>query len=270
MQKKYWILTIAFSEFHPPRALPEGIEFIRGQAELGNGGFHHWQIVVAYTRYVTLSKIKTDFGRTAHAEPTRSAAANEYVFKEETKIAGTEFELGELALKRNSKTDWEKIRQSALNGHLHDIPGDIYIKHYANLRRIEKDNQTNKNRGVQQVHFLYGPTGTGKSHLAHELVGECYYEKQPSTKWFDGYNGQSNVLIEEFRGEIGISHLLRWLDKYACSVEIKGGQVSLATTTWVITSNLSLRDCYPGIDEDSYHALLRRITEIKHLTIRYQ
>jgi len=269
-QFKFFMLTIPRDKFNPPPTLPAGMEFIKGQAECGVGGYEHWQIVVGFTKYVTLSKGKTFFDRAAHLEPTKSAAANDYVWKLETQIEGTQFSLGEPALKRNSKTDWAKIKELAVTGKVEDIPADIFIKHYGNLKRIEKDNAVNVNRGVQEVYFIYGPTGTGKSHLAHELLGEVYYDKQPSTKWWDGYSGQENVLVEEFRGEIGISHLLRWLDKYSCSVEVKGGQAQLKTKKWVFTSNLDITGCYPMLDADSRDALSRRITHVVHKTERYQ
>jgi len=262
-QYKYYMLTIAREKFNPPRDLPAGMEFLKGQAECGAGGFQHWQIVVGFAKYITLTKAKSYFDRSVHLEPTKSAAANDYVWKDDTRIEGTQFSLGEPALKRNSKTDWAKIKELAVTGKVDEIPADIFIKHYGSLKRIEKDYQTNINRGEQLVYYIYGPTGTGKSHRAHQLLGDIYYEKQPSTKWWDGYSGQENVLIEEFRGEIGISHLLRWLDKYACSVEVKGGQTNLKTKMFVFTSNLSLGDLYPMLDNDTKAALLRRITHVE-------
>lgn len=268
-QYKFYILTIPKADYNPPEEVPDGIQYLKGQAEEGAGGYQHWQMVCAFTQYVTLTKGKSYFCRTAHLEPTKSAKANEYVWKEDTRIAGTQFEVGRMPLKRNSKQDWEEIKQLAKTGRTEEIPGDILLKHYANIKRYEKDHAQNYNRGVQEVYFIYGPTGTGKSHEAHQLLGEEYYDKQPSTKWWDGYIGQENVLVEEFRGEIGISHLLRWLDKYSCSVEVKGGQAQLKTKKWVFTSNLDLNGCYPMLDQESRDALLRRITHIVHKTIPY-
>jgi len=195
-QYKFYIITIPKQDYNPPEELPNGFEYIKGQAEEGEGGYQHWQIVCGFSKYVTLTKAKSYFCRTAHLENTRSSAANEYVWKEDTRIEGTQFMVGAIPLKRNSKKDWESIKQMAKTGQIEDIPGDIYVKHYSNLKRIEKDNANNIERGVQEVYFIYGPTGTGKSHYAHQLLGDEYYDKQPSTKWWDGYQGQENVLVE--------------------------------------------------------------------------
>jgi len=72
------------------------------------------------------------------------------------------------------------------------------------------------------------------------------------------------VIIDEFRGLIDITHLLKWLDRYPCSVECKGSQLYLNTTTWFITSNLSVEEWYPALDAETIQALKRRITNIEH------
>jgi len=68
-----------------------------------------------------------------------------------------------------------------------------------------------------------------------------------------------HVVMDEFRGAIDISHLLRWLDRYPVSVETKGGSKPLACTTMWITSNISPREWYPTLDQETVLALLRRL-----------
>jgi len=59
--------------------------------------------------------------------------------------------------------------------------------------------------------------------------------------------------------------MLRWLDRYPVSVEIKGGTRPLLATTFWITSNLHPDDWYPLIDQETKDALNRRLNII-HLT----
>ena len=110
---------------------------------------------------------------------------------------------------------------------------------------------------------FWGRTGTGKSRLAWEEAGLEAYAKDPRTKWWDGYMGQTHVVIDEFRGTIDIVHLLRWLDRYPVRVENKGGSVSLSATRFWFTSNLDPRLWYPDVDAETVAALVRRI-EIHH------
>jgi len=123
-------------------------------------------------------------------------------------------------------------------------------------------------RETQIAQVFIGPTGTGKSHRAWEEAGLDAYIKTSSNKWWDGYKGQKNVIIDEFDGMIGITHLLRWLDKYPCYVEIKGGTYPLFATHFWITSNNPV-SCWWGDDTKvsvrQRKALLRRI-KVEELT----
>jgi len=89
---KFWILTLPSEAFVP--YLPPSVCFIRGQLEQGAGGFKHWQVCAIFFTQVRLSHVRSVFGP-YHAEPTKSVCAERYVWKEETRIAGTQFELGE-------------------------------------------------------------------------------------------------------------------------------------------------------------------------------
>jgi len=222
----------------------------------------HWQLFVVMQRQVRLATIKRIFGDSVHAEPTKSSAAENYVWKEETSIAGTRFELGERKLKRNDPKDWDAIKKAAIEGRVDDVPSDVYIRSYHALRKICVDNAKPVGRSVQCKVYI-GPTGTGKSHAAWNEGGMDSYPKDPLTKFWDGYQGQSNVIIDEFRGIVSISHLLRWLDNYPMLVEIKGSAVVLKATNFWITSNLHPRLWYPDLDETTMQALLRRLTIIE-------
>lgn len=58
-QAKYWILTIRHADFLPYK--PNGVEYITGQLELGEGGFLHWQLMVAFERKLRLAGVKVRF-----------------------------------------------------------------------------------------------------------------------------------------------------------------------------------------------------------------
>lgn len=183
--------------------------------------------------------------------------AEEYVWKEDTRV-GEQFEFGSRLLKRNCEKDWDKIKEEAMQGKLQEIPADIFIRYYSSLTRIAADFA--KPVGVaREVWVFYGPTGSGKSRRAFEEAGEFAYPKDPRSKFWYGYQGQENVVIDEFRGGIDISHMLRWLDRYPVMVEIKGSSRSLNARKLWITSNLHPESWYPDLDRDTYRALERRL-----------
>jgi len=254
----YWILTIPQHDYLPFR--PPGVKFIRGQLESGNTtGFKHWQLLVAFDKKCRLAVVKRTFGDTCHAELTRSSAADDYVWKDETSIEGTRFELGTRAIRRDKSSDWDIVRQNAKAGLFDDIPADIYVRYYNSLKRIRSDHL--KPIGIERTVICYwGRSGTGKSRTAWDEAGLEAYPKDPRSKFWDGYMGQEHVVIDEFRGGIDISHMLRWLDRYPVIVEVKGSSTILKASKIWITSNLDPYYWYPELDPLTKDALLRRIT----------
>jgi len=200
--------------------------------------------------------------------PSRSIAAETYVEKLESAVEGTYFSVGKKPFKRNSKKDWAAILRSAQAARFSEIPEDVYIRYHRGIailtiaiRNIAVESSTNV-FVVRSAKFFYGATATGKSHTAWEEAGADAYSKDPGSRWWCGYRGQKNVIVDEFRGIIAVHHLLRWLDKYPLTVETKGGSVPLVAERFWFCSNLTLRECYSQLDNISYHALERRF-EIK-------
>lgn len=268
-QGVYWLLTIPHANFLPYR--PPTVQYIRGQLEQGNNtDYLHWQLLVVFSKKCRLAAVKKIFGDHAHCELSRSSAADTYVWKDETAIPNTRFELGERKLKRNDERDWDKIRQSARSGDLESVPADVYVRCYNQLKRIAVDHL--QPVGVErEVVVFWGRTGTGKSRRAWgeagiiifvfiiHILGLQAYPKDPRSKFWDGYRGQEHVVIDEFRGGIDIAHLLRWFDRYPVIVEVKGSSVVLSAKKIWITSNISPEAWYPDTDPETIAALRRRI-----------
>lgn len=257
----FWLLTIPCSTIAPHTdpfaSLPDGLQWIRGQKEIGAGGLEHWQVCVALRSKASLSSVLKIFPK-CHAELSRSDAAAEYVWKEETRVEGTQFEHGAKPFQRNKKTDWEAVWTAAQRGDVDQIPASVRVVSYRTIRAIGSDYDRPRSI-VRTCNVFWGPTGTGKSRTAWEQAGLEAYSKDPRSKFWCGYQGELHVVIDEFRGGIDISHLLRWLDRYPVRVEIKGSSRPLQATAFWITSNLDPRIWYPEIDDQTTFALLRRL-----------
>lgn len=267
-QGKYWLLTIPQHLYIPFK--PNGVQYVKGQLEVGGDtGYLHWQVLVCFERKVRRARVKTLFGEQLHCEPTRSSAANDYVWKEDTRVQGTQFELGKLPFQRNKETDWEAIRDAAKAGNLNseEIPADVYIRCYNSLTKIKKDH-LDPVAQVREVQVYVGPTGVGKSRRAWDEASFQAYPKDPNTKFWDGYQGQPNVVIDEFRGKIDISNILRWTDRYPVAVETKGSGVVFSASKIWITSNLHPRDWYPDLDQETKDALMRRLN-VEEMLVPY-
>lgn len=264
-QARYWIATIPSDSYGFPSELPDGVSYVGGQLEKGEDtGFLHWQLIIGFAKKVTLQKVRRVFPGNGHYEPTRSEAARGYCFKEGTRVSGP-FELGEYPIRRNASTDWDRIREDAKGGRIDAVPSDIFIRYYRTLRVIASD-YAQPIAGEREVVCYFGPTGSGKSRRAWEEAGMDAYAKDPRSKFWCGYRGQSAVIIDEFRGGIDISHILRWTDRYPVTVETKGASTALCAKSIWFTSNLHPESWYPELDLATQGALLRRmrVVEITH------
>lgn len=260
-QGRYWMATISYQSQWTP-TLPDGVAFLRGQLEEGEGGFKHYQLFFITEQKASSSRCKVLFDTpTGHYELTRSEAAEKYVWKEETRV-GEQFEFGARPLRRNTKTDWEEVWKCATEGKLLELPSSVRVQHYRTLQRIATD-YLRPAPMVRTAVVYWGPTGTGKSRRAWEEAGIGAYPKDPRTKFWCGYQGQEYVVADEFRGTIDIANLLRWLDRYPVIVEIKGGAVVLQAKRFWFTSNVNPIYWYPDLDSATRDALMRRLEVIE-------
>lgn len=272
-QARYWILTINDSDtgesWAPPAALSDSysnIIWLRGQKEIGaNAGREHWQLFVAFKKKCRLSAVKTVFGDRTHAEPSRSEAAEQYVFKDDTAIPDTRFELGAKAFNRASKTDWTLAKKMAKENKIDEVPDDVYIKYYNTLKTIAKDNMIAPPDldGVCGV-WYHGPPGVGKSHRARSEFPGAYMKMQ--NKWWDGYRNEENIILDDFDSKMLGHHLKIWADKYAFVAETKGYAINIRPKKFIITSNYSIDQVF--VDDPVLALAVKRRFEIRECPLR--
>lgn len=182
------------------------------------------------------------------------------------------FEDGVLS-QQGKRTDISKLTDMIENGeslrNVAKADGPTFVKYQKGLKAFQAILIEPRN-SQPTVTVLHGKTGVGKSRLAREMFeGEDYYVWTPQRgKWFDSYEGQTNVIFEEFRGQLPFGMLLSLLDRYECPVEYKGGTVEFVGLNIIITSPLPPENWYntSEFDEyDKYEQLERRISVVKEL-----
>lgn len=266
-QGKFWIITDfnvddVFAYDTAPDAfwISKDIVWSKGQLEkCSSSGRLHWQYCVCYERKKRLAGVKTTLGSGIHAELTKSDAAHKYVWKDETS-QGRRWEWGKLPMRRQMKTDWDAVKDRAKAGRLDSptVPAQVFVCHYSSLKKIRMDFMQGMMQEREAAVF-WGSTGTGKSKTAWEIAGLDAYPKTPTTKFWDGYQGESHVVIDEFTGQIEITHLLRWLDRYPVLVEQKGSGCVLRATKFLITTNVPPEEWYQTSPVEQRDALMRRL-----------
>ena len=270
-----WSFTYILRDEEDPEAVcaqwadAPGVGYLVAQLERApTTGALHIQGYVEFTERKTIGSIKDLFetGR-IHLERSRGTweQNREYCTKEETREAGP-WEYG-THLAQGRRSDLGDVAGMVIAGssfadiaRAHPTTWIRYGKGIVSLRAAVLDQPRN---WPADVHVFIGPTETGKSRTAHAEGGESIYVLcDPAGKWWDGYAGQDTVIIDDYRGEIGFTYLLKLLDRYPMQVQTKGGWTNLSAHTWFITSNLEIEDWY-GANID-IAPLRRRITEVRH------
>lgn len=179
------------------------------------------------------------------------------------------FERGNIStVTQGTRTDLEEARDALQRRTpIRDFADD----HFAFFVRYQRGLQayrslySEKRRWETEVIVRWGATGTGKTKSVHDEIKDEELYIHPGDRWFDGYDGEDNVLFDDFTGGVfPIAQLLKLLDRYPMSVPIKGGFVNWKPRRVFITSNLDPREWYSGANPEHQAALRRRFTSITH------
>lgn len=234
--------------------------------EVGDSGTPHLQGYIEFPNALTFKSLKKKLP-TAHMENRKGKAAEaaDYCKKD-----GEFFEDGEIS-KQGKRSDIERCVELITDGNslqeVAKLEPNSYVKFHKGFKALKAQLVEPRNtKPIVQV--FHGPTGTGKSYAARELMemaGEPYYVWTPARgKWWDGYDGHKCVILEEFRGQLTLGYLLVLLDRYECPIEYKGGTQEFVATRIVITSPKHPEHWYPMCnDSDKIDQLLRRIDHIE-------
>lgn len=93
---------------------------------------------------------------------------------------------------------------------------------------------------------------------------------KPKGKWWDGYTGQSTVIVDDFYGWIPLDDFLRITDRYPLLAEIKGSVAQFTARTIIFTSNIPWLQWYKTWHPEHIAAFDRRVDEEYHFTNRLQ
>lgn len=222
----------------------------------------HLQGYVEFHNRKVLKTVKR-IHKTAHWEPRRGSAheASEYCKKDKVFV-----ELGAISLGQGHRTDLEIIRSEIADGKseidIADCHFAIWVQHRRAFSEYRHLMQPPLYRPNLQIWSVSGPTGTGKTSMSMAMYPDAFIVSDPTLQWFDGYNGERVVIIDEYRGGARGDILLRLTDIYKFRVPVKGGFVPWNPLLIIFTSNLY---CPWGHDDIS-EPIARRVQHNINLT----
>jgi len=120
-----------------------------------------------------------------------------------------------------------------------------------------------KRSWVTKVYVLVGKPGTGKSRVCHSASDDLWVATDCTGRWFDGYQGQKDVLFDDFDGtDAQLGTFLKLCDRYAMDVPVKGGFVNWKPERIFFTSNVQVETWWAGASSDQFGAFKRRVTKL--------
>lgn len=144
---------------------------------------------------------------------------------------------------------------------------DLYCRYRSGLKDIAAWIQEESAQDFRklEVNVLYGPTGTGKTRTALKKCIEKtneypYIITGDQMSWWDGYDGQKAIIIDEYDSQITCTQMLNILDGYKLRLPIKGSHTWAKYTTVYITSNVPPSKWHSMAKTEHRKALMRRIT----------
>jgi len=226
-------------------------------------GSPHLHAYVKFKRGVTLKEAPTVFnciGKSGNYQPARSCkAVIAYCTKGDTYISN--FDIEKYQAKKGKVTSETLRTYTTIEALDKGIVSLNSLKAYEFARSLAV---VPKSRDDVCGLWLYGPAGTGKSRYARDVAGDDVYLKAQN-KWWDGYTGQSFVILDDLDEDFKSWHNIKiWTDRYSCQGEIKGGQVSLNHELFIVTSNHSIKELLPGEDKKRLYEAVKRRFKVIH------
>lgn len=239
--------------------------YYKYQRELGETGRLHYQGCMRTSTSIGLATAKKILGVDhAHMEIARDwIKLMKYCGKRETRVEdggpwehgdpGQQGKRSELVVVAEAIQAGKRMRELA-----EEYPVQA-MKYWKGMSALVAIQNPPKKRNVK-VFCLYGSTGCGKTRSAYDFFPDLYPVFCSKSPWFDGYEGQRDMLLDDFGPkQMCLQFLKRLLDRYQIMLPVKGGSAPMRADVLIITTNYLLQDWYPGTGEKDYNALERRI-----------
>lgn len=233
-------------------------------------GKKHWQGYAEFKSPKTLKAAQKDLGigdahmEKRHGTPTQAA---EYCMKD-----GEFKEFGERRAdpEPGKRNDIIALRDAARAAssvtELHD---DKVVEAYASHMKFAKEvmfyskkARTAEWRNVT-VEIYWGDPRTGKTKRAKE-EGDSYTWLPSEPAWFDGYDGEKILIIDEFYGQVRMELMLKLLEGHQQRLPVKGGFTWAEWDRVFITSNTNPTEWYPNVPEEVRRAFHARVHKVTH------
>lgn len=246
-------------------------------------GSPHYQGYIEFKRSVRHAVVKDLIGGSPHVSARLGSRdeARDYCMKEDTRHP-----LGDLGIGINSGPIEVGLWHESIQGKRTDISsaaGDLlehrslkrlatdhpgtYVKFSRGFKALLKITAPVRDRQIlPTITLYYGHPGMGKSRKAWDLYEDSLGAPSDGFEWFDDYNGEKTLLLDDFcgsRSKMTLDRLLKITDRYHVSLRQKGDFTPLLAHNLVITTNIHPRLWYDWLHREvQYKSMYRRFTGV--------
>lgn len=226
------------------------IDYCTWQLEIGDNGTEHYQGYVNFKKQTLFTTVVAILPK-AHWELCLDPiAARAYCQKAASRIEGP-FELGIWNPPAEKQRVWKQLAEDIMAGTkdydlFQKYPMQVItqFKGIANARNIVLPPRSFKTKTI----LVFGLPGVGKSSFIHKAFPSAFW-KSPDSLWFDGYRGESEMVLDDFYGWLPIGSFLRLADRYPLLLQTKGGHATMQAKILLISSNTLPTDWYKAAIE---------------------
>lgn len=240
--------------------------------EVGSEGTPHLQGAGVLKKQMSFNTLRAHFPR-AHLEPMKGTPHQNYAYcTKEDKDAYTVGDLPQPGKRTDLHNVADLIDEGATLKEVAEVYPTAIVKYSRGLTVLRSIKCGKRDpRNPPKVLWLFGSTGTGKTRYAWDYGCSHYGEDSTiimpdsTLKWFDGYDGQKCVILDDFRAKgVCFSFFLRVLDRYPLQGPIKGGFVNWNPEVIIITTPHDVETTFSKRNEhipEDIEQLRRRITQ---------
>lgn len=247
-QSRNWVFTIN----NPANdELPHAFEgrYCIWQRESGENGTPHLQGYIVFSGNKRLANLKK-LDPNAHWEPRRGShdQAKQYASKDDTRVAGP-WSYGDEP-RQGSRNDLLAVKKAIDSGASEtEIAHEFFTSWTKSYRAFREYRLLTTPSRTTKTHVcvIYGPTNVGKTTTIMRAHPAAFWLPRPtvgSNLWFDRYDCNPVLVVDEFYGWIPYDFLLRLCDFSPLSVQTKCGTLPFVSKLIVFSSNKHPRDWY--------------------------
>lgn len=232
---------------------------------------------ICFREKLTLFKLKRTFGDKCSFRVMRGSLAQNEVYCSKEGQYESIGVLPQQGIRNDIRQAFQLIRDKKSELDVFEEHPGLMLRCNYGMRHYRRLIEQRQRRAIRivTVEVFWGPTGTGKSHTAYHRQPNLFKIQGHALRandcqgWWDGYLGETTLLIDEYHNDVPIGVLESLLDKYPLPLPTKGSFTYANWTQVFITTNMEPEEWHTKATQLQQDALRRRINTMTNMSVVY-